>query len=333
MSASNAPRVGVIADNRLGLHQLQNVLYEAGYRIGSSWDTEQGEYDREQIVDSSVDAWVVELNDIDADLIDCLYEQNDIPILVGEGVPETSESEALLAWRKRLMEKLRCLPFNTECVEETVSETNPYIEQARQQAKLADAKHVWVLAASMGGPEAVKEFLDEIPADLPVAFVYAQHIDDDYDDLLKQVLGRDNHLRIRTCADDHHLSHGQVTIVPTDHQVNFAPFGKVENLKDTWPAPFSPDISQVIRDVAKVYKQNSGVIVFSGMSNDGAEGVKALRSYGGKVWAQTPESCICSSMPDAALETGKVALTATPTQLAHALCDLFSEHYVVSTNS
>ena len=111
MPAGNAPRVGVIADNRLGLHQLQNVLYEAGYRIGSSWDTEHDECDKERIADCSVDAWVVELNDIDADLIDCLYEQNDIPVLVGEGVPETSESAALLAWRKRLMEKLKCLPL------------------------------------------------------------------------------------------------------------------------------------------------------------------------------------------------------------------------------
>lgn len=330
MATGNAPRVGVIADDKIGLHQLQNVLYEAGYRIGDTLNIEQDSCNHQQLLESCVDAWVVELHDMESDLIDCLYEQIDVPILIGDGVPAASEAEALLAWRKRLMEKLRGLPFDLSQLSSVETKVNPYIQQAREQAALADCKHVWVLAASMGGPDAVKEFLDALPENLPIAFVYAQHIDDDYDDLLVQVLGRNNNLRLRTCAQDHNLCHGQVTVVPTDHIVHFAPLGKVQNSEEKWPGPFAPNIDQVITEVAKAYKENAGVIVFSGMSNDGEAGVKAMRAYGGKAWAQTPESCVCSSMPDAAMSTGKVTATATPKELAAMLYELFTEHYVIN---
>lgn len=330
MATGNAPRVGIIADNKLGLHQLQNVLYEAGYRIGDTLNFEQDDCNDQKLIECCVDAWVIELQDLETELIDYLYEQSDVPVLIGDGVPAASEAEALLAWRKRLMEKLRGLPFNISHSATIETKINPFIENAREQAALADCKHVWVLAASMGGPEAVKEFLDALPDNLPIAFVYAQHIDDDYDDLLVQVLGRNNKLRFRTCAENHNLAHGQVTIVPTDHVVHFAPLGKVQNNEAKWPGPFAPNIDQVIIDVAKAYKENAGVIVFSGMSNDGEAGVQVMRAYGGKVWSQTPESCICSSMPDAALSTGKVSMTASPRELARALYELFSELYVIN---
>jgi chemosensory pili system protein ChpB (putative protein-glutamate methylesterase) len=44
--------------------------------------------------------------------------------------------------------------------------------------------HVWVLAALLGGPEAVKSFIQALPKDLSLAMVYGQHIEENFDQWL-----------------------------------------------------------------------------------------------------------------------------------------------------
>jgi chemotaxis response regulator CheB len=61
------------------------------------------------------------------------------------------------------------------------------------------AEHIWVLGASLGGSNAVKEFLDALPKGLPVGFVYAQYIDARYQKTLIQTLGR--HSGITMCTE------------------------------------------------------------------------------------------------------------------------------------
>jgi chemotaxis response regulator CheB len=52
------------------------------------------------------------------------------------------------------------------------------------------AEYIRVLGASLGGSNAVKEFLDALPKGLPVGFVYAQYIDARFQKVLIQNLGR-----------------------------------------------------------------------------------------------------------------------------------------------
>ncbi len=329
-AALNVPRIGIIADSDLNLHLLQSTLHTAGYKIVTATDVDR--LDKDYLAKHQVDVWIVELEkELDNDAVfDLLYDIETVPILMGDGVPPQTEPEAHRRWQVRLKEKLA----RVECaglVGSVDDEVNPIIQQAHRVASGDDAPtHVWVLAASMGGPEAVKVFLDALPVNMPVAFVYAQHIDDDCDDLLVQVMGRNNSLRMSTCMQGHALRHGQVTIVPTDHMIRLMPLGKIHNLPDIWDGPFSPCIDRVIVEVATLYKQYSGTIVFSGMSNDGAAGANAMKELGGTVWAQSPASCICSSMPDSALATGSVSFTGTPEELAQALMEKYASEYVLA---
>ena len=47
---------------------------------------------------------------------------------------------------------------------------------------------VWVLVASMGGPEAVNNFLKVLPPDLQLAMVYGQHIEENFDGFLAEAI-------------------------------------------------------------------------------------------------------------------------------------------------
>lgn len=326
MKTTGAPRVGVIADDSLSLHHVQALLVAAGYQVPIVLTPDK--VCSEKLASRPVDVWVVELRSSDAGAaaVDLLYDSTEQPVLLGDGVPAVSDPEEHARWQRRLKEKLREVAVAGESAPESAGD-NPFLVKAHEAASgQHTAKDVWVLAASMGGPDAVKEFLDHLVPDLPVAFVYAQHINDDCEELLAKVLGRDNELQMALCEFNHVLRHGQVTIVPTDHALHFLPLGKVHHLNDAWEAPFAPNLDQVIRSVAQQYKSNAGVIIFTGMSNDGAEGAQVMRQHGGEVWVQEPESCVCSSMPDCALATGSVSFTGTPRALALAL----SKRYAIA---
>lgn len=188
------------------------------------------------------------------------------------------------------------------------------------------ARDVWVLGASLGGPEAVAEFLEALPPGLPICLVYAQHIDANFTVLLSEVVARQTDFDVVVLEGDMQLRHGQMAVVPVDTTLRIRSGGRVEACTEAWPGPFSPCIGQVIEDVALAFSENAGAIIFSGMAEDGAAACGQIRSRGGSVWAQSAETCICSSMPDAATATGMVEYEAAPAELAAALAQRYTSY-------
>ncbi len=178
-------------------------------------------------------------------------------------------------------------------------------------------RKVWVLGASIGGPEAVREFLARIPKDYPALFLLAQHMGPDFMQLMAQQLVRTTALTVRTPTHGERVAHGDIVVVPTTHRLRVDAQGVVtlEPLGET-TAAHSPSIDQVIRDVADRFGDKAGAIIFSGMAEDAAVGCRYLSDKGGKVFVQDPQTCVISSMVDGVLETGIVGFTGSPLELA-----------------
>jgi two-component system chemotaxis response regulator CheB/chemosensory pili system protein ChpB (putative protein-glutamate methylesterase) len=83
--------------------------------------------------------------------------------------------------------------------------------------------------------------------------------------------------------------------------------------------PYSPSIDQVLRDAADAFGDKAGAIIFSGMAHDAIEGSQYLKSKGGRIWAQDPDTCVISSMVDGAREAGVVESLGSPKQLAEKM--------------
>jgi two-component system chemotaxis response regulator CheB len=64
-------------------------------------------------------------------------------------------------------------------------------------------------------------------------------------------------------------------------------------------------------------------IILSGVGQDGAEGIRHIKSIGGVTIAQCPASSPVGSMPKAACDTGDVDLVLTPEQIKTVLIGLF----------
>lgn len=183
----------------------------------------------------------------------------------------------------------------------------------------AKIRRVWVLGASIGGPEAVRIFLSQLPAGYPALFLLAQHLGDEFVETMTRQLSRSIALTVRTPAHGDRASHGEVFVVPNDKRLLVEANGVVV-LQDLTEQPaYRPSIDRVLEDVAERFGAGAGAIVFSGMSDDAADGSKAIAARGGKVYVQSPESCVVSTMIDGVLETGVVQFQGAPEELARKL--------------
>ncbi|NVJ11438.1 chemotaxis protein CheB, partial [Myxococcus sp. AM001] len=167
---------------------------------------------------------------------------------------------------------------------------------------------VWLLAASLGGPAAVKAFLDALPGGLPVGFVYAQHIDASFESALPQAVGRHSQWHVNPARHGDPVRCGEVVVVPISHELGFSDDGQMQISERGWPEPYSPSIDQMMLNLAQHFGALSGVIVFSGMGSDGSAAAAYVRRQGSVIWTQRADSCACPSMPDSLREAGYSSL-------------------------
>jgi chemosensory pili system protein ChpB (putative protein-glutamate methylesterase) len=296
--------------------------------------------------------------DSQIELIELLLEHDSLPIFFNDSSPKGGAADALwakkLARKLSAMAKQSATAAKpAEILEETLEKTmtepvevempemleeaagaevevmEPNIAQARVQEQAvrgevsqlpeAAAENVWILGASLGGPQAVRQFLSAIDADLPVCFVLAQHIGANHIDLLAEQLDRITPFRVITGKSGHKLRHHEVVLAPADHLMSVTDDGYLAFKPAPEDMVYSPSIDNVMSAVSECYGKKSGTIVFSGMGDDGAKGCVDVAKHGGIVWAQDVQSCVISSMPDQARKTKTVTFSANPQALAKQL--------------
>ncbi|MEO5559157.1 MAG: chemotaxis protein CheB [Dokdonella sp.] len=185
----------------------------------------------------------------------------------------------------------------------------------------AKVRKVWVLGASIGGPEAVREFLAGIPRDYPALFLLAQHLGEEFVGMMTNQLIQATKLTVRSPTHGERVAHGDVVVVPNSHRLRVDAEGVVTLERNAAASAFSPSIDRVLQDVADKFGANAGAIIFSGMSSDAAEGCRYLAEQGGEVYAQRPDTCVVSSMIDGVCETGVVSFLGSPQELAEKLLE------------
>lgn len=175
---------------------------------------------------------------------------------------------------------------------------------------------VVVLGASIGGPDALRTFLAGLPADFPALLVLAQHLESGFFDRLAQQLQKVSKLPVRVANTDAPACVGEVIVVPSGERVKISRDGRVRREPYLGPTHYRPCIDDVMRDISDEFGKQATAIIFSGMAGDAVEGAVYLTSNGGEVWAQTPASCVVSSMVDGAQARGVVEFVGSPRELA-----------------
>ena len=210
---------------------------------------------------------------------------------------------------------LELIPF-----EEAIA---PHIEAAAHEMNLMEQRpalrRVVVIGASIGGPEALHEFLAALPADLPAALVVAQHLDAAFNGSLTQQLGKAGTLPVRLADAGASLRHGEVLVVPSGQRLRVDRSGRVQLEPLPADSPYDPSIDDTFTAIAETFGSDVLALILSGMASDAVAGAHVVAARGGRVWGQEPSSCVVSSMVDAAGNAGLIGYFATPRDLAARL--------------
>lgn len=334
-------RVGIIASSALVQHQMQLVISDAGYEVAVNTSPER--LNKKFLSNETIRLWVVELEESDqwSDFVQEILELTESPILFGDGAIPGKNDEEYPRWRKRIHEKLQSFApaveaaaqapeIDLETLWEKPEQASFELPESLRLAPSPNLGPVWVLCASLGGPEAVKAFLDLLPRDIPASFLYAQHIDAGCLDALVQSIGRHTALDVINGEHGQQLANGQVSVVPVDNEIQFSENHGILWQNNSWSGPYGPSHDQLLKNTSEHLGKNCNAIIFSGMGSDGSLGASLIKDSGGNVWAQTTESCVQPSMPDSAFDAGTVDWRGSPAEMAEKLIRWLAENRVAA---
>lgn len=180
------------------------------------------------------------------------------------------------------------------------------------------------IAASTGGPQALAQLLEGLPASFPVPILVVQHIAQGFTAGMVGWLGDKTPLRVKLAEHGELLSAGTVYVAP-DNQHLLTSMGRVRLSADgPRVGGFRPSATVLFTAMARDYGSAGVGLVLSGMGDDGAAGLKLMRGRGARVLAQDEASSVVWGMPRVALETGAAEKALPLEQLAPALLRLTS---------
>jgi two-component system chemotaxis response regulator CheB len=188
--------------------------------------------------------------------------------------------------------------------------------------RLARSRKLRYLAigASTGGPAAIREFLEEIPAAAPVSVLIVQHISAGFEVGFADWLNKEFPLDVRLAQDGERPPPGAVRLAPGGAHL-LLEHGGVLRLDAGTPARrgHRPSIDELFLSCAESCPEQVAGVLLTGMGADGVEGLTALRQAGGLTLAQDEASSVVYGMPRVALERGAADVALPPRDLARTL--------------
>jgi chemosensory pili system protein ChpB (putative protein-glutamate methylesterase) len=309
-------RIGILVDTLLKQQHLTSMVAQSGHSV-SFRGLVSLSADELPDINNDVDAWIIDTaEEIDSELtatdaqplvtqpetaLDYLLEHVTVPVVLGDSSEHSPGSEEHSAWLRRMAQRLERLSGDIN------------LQQTHR------APVLWVLAASTGGPAAVKEFFSHLPGELGIAFIYVQHIDTNYAATLIKMMSSAGSYPAALANHGSVLQRDTIALVTAERRVDILENGTVLVTKDAWGGRYAPSIDQVVANVARTYRERSGLIIFTGMGDDGAASSRLIKQQGGQVWVQSPASCASPSMPEATMATDCVSFSGTPQELAQQL--------------
>jgi len=207
----------------------------------------------------------------------------------------------------------------------------PPVEKKSSRHTLPPSRII-AIGISTGGPNALQFLLSQIPADFPAAIVVVQHMPEGFTEMFARRLDECCALEVAEAKSGDLLLAGRVLICQGNRHmmIRRMPRGDMVVLTDAPPVNgHRPSVDVLFHSVAQEFGLTAVGIIMTGMGEDGAEGLGAIRAAGGMTLAQSEETCVVSGMPRAAIVKGYAAKVLPLDGLAPYL----NSHYGASRSS
>lgn len=168
-------------------------------------------------------------------------------------------------------------------------------------------RRVIAIGISTGGPNALQYLLSQIPGDFLSTIVVVQHMPEGFTEMFARRLDECCALEVHEARSGDLLLAGRVLICPGNRHmmVRRMPRGDMTVLSDGPPVNgHRPSADVLFYSVAQEFGLTAVGVLMTGMGDDGAEGLGAIKAAGGMTIAQSEDTCVVSGMPRAAILKG-----------------------------
>ncbi|TDR19522.1 chemotaxis protein CheB [Marinicella litoralis] len=267
---------------------LINQLKLSGYGIQ--------QYDQSQLdeVDHEIKTFIVNLfdNEVNIDEIIVRLSEHKAKVIFNDA----QISNELVGWNKNRW--LRHVLHKIDASHDILPEVKPEVNSNDGlDLKSMGIESVWVLAASIGGPESLIKFFKEFEGDEPILFIIVQHMDSEFSSMMEKQLNKNKSIPVKLAEAGVKILPSQALLIPVDEDINIKSDGTIA-VKDVNHHRIStPCIDDVCSDMIENLEQIN-MAIFSGMAKDGVKGAINVFENGGKVITQSAESCVVSAIAE-----------------------------------
>lgn len=236
-----------------------------------------------------------------------------VPCPPGPGHPRHEAGAAELVRTVRLMSEVRVVR-RTPAREATREEAEPPVRGGKVR--------VVAIGASTGGPQALLQILAALPHPYPIPIAIVQHMAPGFIGAMVQWLNRVVRVKVILATHGATARPGHAYMAPDGYQMGISRQGQITLHDAPGENGLRPSVSHLFRSVLESFGGAAGVVLLSGMGNDGAAELVALRSLGAFTLVQDCGSSVVYGMAEAAVRLDACVRTAPPEEIALALSGL-----------
>ena len=198
------------------------------------------------------------------------------------------------------------------------------LEKGSSRAMIETTERIVAVGASTGGTEALRVFLEALPADAP-GTVIVQHMPEKFTAQFATRLNGLCRVTVKEAADGDSVLRGQALIAPGNRHLLVKRSGAryyVEIKDGPLVSRHRPSVDVLFRSTARYAGKNAVGVIMTGMGDDGAKGMREMKDAGAYNIAQDEASCVVFGMPAEAIKNGGVDRVLSLEQIAPAVVQL-----------
>lgn len=173
-----------------------------------------------------------------------------------------------------------------------------------EPANVAARPWLIVLAASMGGVNALQLILSKLPSDLPAAVVIVLHRSGN--SMLEHVLRFRAKMPVDTAIDGDRVEPGMIYVARPDAHLTITGRHQFLHVDGKRRRFLRSSANPLLESAAEAFQQRAIAVVLTGSGTDATDGVQTIRRHGGIVIAQDETTANHFGMPSSAINTGVV---------------------------
>ena len=186
---------------------------------------------------------------------------------------------------------------------------------------------VIAIGASTGGTEAIRQVIEKFPASTP-GTVIVQHMPGGFTKMFSDRLNQLCRMQVKEAEHGDRIRTGLVLVAPGGRQLEVVRSGGFYEVRLGGTDKVSghcPSVDVMMHSVAKHVGANAIGAMLTGMGQDGAQGMLAMKKAGASCIAQDEASSVVFGMPKVAYEKGGAERLVALDKIASTLLNLLTE--------